>query len=189
MADKRIRKDALRVDEEEQVRRDRLECDGADWLRESDEVRHGWAFADDGELFPINQNRSLFALVGTTYGGRGDDDFTLPHLDDARDPPEMRHETDGVAGAPPRAAHEWTGAAHPLPKAGEVLIGLFCGRDRREDMLAVLADKFEEKARDHGGRYARTWYWWQVACSFGPFALQWARRLIELDEIFRRIGL
>ena len=34
----------------------------------------------DGQLLPINQNQSLFALLGTTYGGDGRVTFALPEL-------------------------------------------------------------------------------------------------------------
>ncbi len=30
----------------------------------------GWAMCDD-QLLPINQNRALFSVLGTTYGGDG----------------------------------------------------------------------------------------------------------------------
>ena len=39
----------------------------------------GWANAD-GQLMPINQNPSLFALYGTIYGGDGRTTFALPDL-------------------------------------------------------------------------------------------------------------
>ena len=39
----------------------------------------GWAFCD-GQLLPINQNQSLFSLLGTTYGGDGRTSFALPDL-------------------------------------------------------------------------------------------------------------
>jgi len=39
----------------------------------------GWAFCD-GQILPINQNQSLFALLGTTYGGDGRTSFGLPGL-------------------------------------------------------------------------------------------------------------
>ncbi len=39
----------------------------------------GWAFCD-GQLLPINQNQSLFSLLGTTYGGDGRTSFGLPDL-------------------------------------------------------------------------------------------------------------
>jgi len=34
----------------------------------------------DGQILPINQNQSLFALLGTTYGGDGRTSFALPDL-------------------------------------------------------------------------------------------------------------
>lgn len=39
----------------------------------------GWAFCD-GQILPINQNQSLFSLLGTTYGGDGRTSFGLPEL-------------------------------------------------------------------------------------------------------------
>ena len=39
----------------------------------------GWAFCD-GQILPINQNQSLFALLGATYGGDGRTSFALPDL-------------------------------------------------------------------------------------------------------------
>ena len=39
----------------------------------------GWAFCD-GQILPINQNQSLYALLGTTYGGDGRTSFALPDL-------------------------------------------------------------------------------------------------------------
>ncbi len=34
----------------------------------------------DGQILPINQNQSLFSLLGTTYGGDGRTSFGLPGL-------------------------------------------------------------------------------------------------------------
>ncbi len=39
----------------------------------------GWAFCD-GQIMPINQNQSLYSLLGTTYGGDGRTSFALPDL-------------------------------------------------------------------------------------------------------------
>ncbi len=39
----------------------------------------GWA-ACDGQLIPISQNDTLFNLIGTTYGGDGQQTFALPNL-------------------------------------------------------------------------------------------------------------
>ena len=40
---------------------------------------NGWAFCE-GQLIPIAQNTPLFQLIGTTYGGDGQETFALPDL-------------------------------------------------------------------------------------------------------------
>ena len=39
----------------------------------------GWAFCN-GQLMPISENETLFTLIGTTYGGDGEETFELPDL-------------------------------------------------------------------------------------------------------------
>jgi microcystin-dependent protein len=39
----------------------------------------GWALCN-GQLLPINQNQALFSLLGTTFGGDGRVNFSLPDL-------------------------------------------------------------------------------------------------------------
>lgn len=39
----------------------------------------GWMFCE-GQLLPISENDSLFQLIGTTYGGDGEETFALPDL-------------------------------------------------------------------------------------------------------------
>lgn len=39
----------------------------------------GWAFCN-GALIPISENATLFNLIGTTYGGDGQNTFALPNL-------------------------------------------------------------------------------------------------------------
>ena len=39
----------------------------------------GWAMCD-GQLIPISENDALFTLIGTTYGGDGQETFALPNL-------------------------------------------------------------------------------------------------------------
>jgi len=39
----------------------------------------GWAFCN-GALVPISENDALFNLIGTTYGGDGQNTFALPNL-------------------------------------------------------------------------------------------------------------
>jgi microcystin-dependent protein len=38
-----------------------------------------WAFCN-GQLLPISENDALFTLIGTTYGGDGQETFALPNL-------------------------------------------------------------------------------------------------------------
>jgi len=53
----------------------------------------GWAFCD-GTLFPIAGNEVLFQLIGTTYGGDGQQTFALPDLR-GRAPMHMGTGSDG----------------------------------------------------------------------------------------------
>jgi microcystin-dependent protein len=39
----------------------------------------GWAFCD-GQEMPISENDALFTLIGTTYGGDGENTFALPNM-------------------------------------------------------------------------------------------------------------
>ena len=40
---------------------------------------NSWMFCD-GSILPISENDALFALIGTTYGGDGQNTFALPDL-------------------------------------------------------------------------------------------------------------
>ena len=40
---------------------------------------NGWQFCS-GQLVPISENETLFNLIGTTYGGDGQETFALPNL-------------------------------------------------------------------------------------------------------------
>jgi microcystin-dependent protein len=46
----------------------------------------GWSFCD-GQLLPIAENEALFQLIGTTYGGDGEETFALPNLQSRIPPP------------------------------------------------------------------------------------------------------
>ena len=39
----------------------------------------GWMFCD-GQALPISENETLFQVIGTTYGGDGQETFNLPNL-------------------------------------------------------------------------------------------------------------
>jgi microcystin-dependent protein len=40
---------------------------------------NGWMFCE-GQTLPISENEVLFQLIGTTYGGDGEETFNLPNL-------------------------------------------------------------------------------------------------------------
>ena len=40
---------------------------------------NGWMFCE-GQTLPISENDALFVLIGTTYGGDGQETFNLPNL-------------------------------------------------------------------------------------------------------------
>ncbi len=40
---------------------------------------NGWMFCE-GQTLPISENEVLFQLIGTTYGGDGEETFALPNL-------------------------------------------------------------------------------------------------------------
>jgi len=55
----------------------------------------GWAFCN-GALVPISENDTLFNLIGTTYGGDGQETFALPDLQ-GRIPIHQGTGSDGIA--------------------------------------------------------------------------------------------
>ncbi len=54
----------------------------------------GWMFCE-GQLLPISENETLFQLIGTTYGGDGQNTFALPNLQ-GRAPRHMGTGSDGA---------------------------------------------------------------------------------------------
>ena len=54
----------------------------------------GWMFCD-GQTLPIAENEVLFQLIGTTYGGDGEETFNLPNLQ-SRVPIHMGTGPDGI---------------------------------------------------------------------------------------------
>jgi microcystin-dependent protein len=55
---------------------------------------NGWMFCE-GQTLPISENDALFTLIGTTYGGDGQQTFNLPNLA-SRVPIHMGTGKDGV---------------------------------------------------------------------------------------------
>jgi microcystin-dependent protein len=54
----------------------------------------GWMFCE-GQSMPISENEALFQLIGTTYGGDGEETFNLPNLA-SRSPLHMGTGPDGT---------------------------------------------------------------------------------------------
>jgi microcystin-dependent protein len=54
----------------------------------------GWSFCE-GQTLPISENDTLFNLIGTTYGGDGEETFQLPNLQ-SRVPVHMGTGPDGT---------------------------------------------------------------------------------------------
>ena len=55
---------------------------------------NGWMFCE-GQTLPISENEVLFQLIGTTYGGDGEETFNLPNLA-SRVPIHMGQGPDGT---------------------------------------------------------------------------------------------
>lgn len=55
---------------------------------------NGWMFCE-GQTLPISENDALFTLIGTTYGGDGQETFNLPNLQ-SRVPIHMGTGPDGT---------------------------------------------------------------------------------------------
>jgi len=70
----------------------------------------GWMFCE-GQLLAISENDTLFALIGTTYGGDGESTFALPDLR-GRIPV---HQGSGFALAQMGGAEEVTLAVNQIP--------------------------------------------------------------------------
>lgn len=56
---------------------------------------NGWMFCE-GQILPISENEVLFQLIGTTYGGDGEQTFALPNLS-SRVPIHMGNGPDGTS--------------------------------------------------------------------------------------------
>jgi microcystin-dependent protein len=78
----------------------------------------GWMFCE-GQLLPISENNTLFALIGTTYGGDGQSTFALPDLR-GRLP---LHQGNGHILAETGGAEEVTLSINQIPSHSHPMIG------------------------------------------------------------------
>ena len=78
----------------------------------------GWMFCQ-GQTLPISGNDALFQLIGTTYGGDGQNTFNLPNLQ-SRLP---LHQGSGFILGQTGGVEEVTLTANQLPSHSHVPIG------------------------------------------------------------------
>jgi microcystin-dependent protein len=77
----------------------------------------GWMFCE-GQLLPISENETLFQLIGTTYGGDGQETFALPDLR-GRIPV---HQGNGFILAEAGGAEEITLTAQQIPAHNHAML-------------------------------------------------------------------
>jgi microcystin-dependent protein len=98
----------------------------------------GWAFCD-GQTLPISENEVLFQLIGTTYGGDGEETFNLPNLQ-GRVPIHMGSGFQvGQTGGVPSV----TLSAQQMPSHGHPLLGstaTAAGTNPQNTVFAHLPD-------------------------------------------------
>ena len=78
----------------------------------------GWLFCD-GQQLPISENETLFQLIGTTYGGDGQETFNLPNLQ-SRVP---IHQGNGFILAETGGAEEITLTVQQMPAHTHAFLG------------------------------------------------------------------
>ncbi len=85
----------------------------------------GWMFCE-GQLLPIAENETLFQLLGTTYGGDGQETFALPDLR-GRIP---IHQGDGFVLAETGGAEEITLTVNQIPAHSHPLLAASAAESR-----------------------------------------------------------
>lgn len=98
----------------------------------------GWAFCD-GSLQSIAENETLFALIGTTYGGDGEQTFALPDLR-GRVPV---HVGPGFAQGQAGGSEQVTLSSAHLPAHGHPLLGTSATASTTDPSGAVPASLAE----------------------------------------------
>ncbi len=112
----------------------------------------GWAFCD-GQILPINQNQSLYSLLGTTYGGDGRTSFALPDIR-GRTPIHVGSTT-GVSHTEGQKSGEETHtlSAAEMPQHDHVLQATTNGANTQSAQVGLLAESnpFPIYANQSGG--------------------------------------
>ena len=94
----------------------------------------GWMFCE-GQLLPISENETLFQLIGTTYGGDGQETFALPDLR-GRIP---IHQGNGFILAETGGAEEITLTVNQIPAHSHPLLASSVGAQQSNPQGLLLA--------------------------------------------------
>ena len=108
----------------------------------------GWAFCD-GQILPINQNQSLYSLLGTTYGGDGRTSFALPDMR-GRVPIHVGSSNGGGHLLGQKSGQETvTLSAAEMPNHDHTARGSSTSADAPIPQSTVLADSAGQPYRDY----------------------------------------
>lgn len=94
----------------------------------------GWMFCE-GQLLPISENETLFQLIGTTFGGDGQETFALPDLR-GRLP---LHQGNGHTLAETGGAEEVTLSINQIPSHTHPMLGAAGNGNQANPKSNVLA--------------------------------------------------
>lgn len=113
---------------------------------------NGWMFCE-GQTLPISENEVLFQLIGTTYGGDGQETFNLPNLA-SRVPIHMGTGPDGTTYQIGEMAgtEQETLTIQQIPNHNHQLMGssaAAAGRDPKDFGLATAAGDVYVQAPDN----------------------------------------
>jgi microcystin-dependent protein len=97
----------------------------------------GWMFCE-GQLLPISENETLFQLIGTTYGGDGEETFALPDLH-GRLP---MHQGNGRILAEKAGTEEVTLTIQQIPVHTHPILGAAVGGDQNSPGGNLSANSF-----------------------------------------------
>jgi microcystin-dependent protein len=97
----------------------------------------GWQLCE-GQLLPISENETLFQLIGTTYGGDGQDTFGLPDLR-GRLPV---HQGNGFVLAETGGAEEITLTVSQIPSHGHAFLAAAVTGDQISPANNLLSNSF-----------------------------------------------
>jgi microcystin-dependent protein len=106
----------------------------------------GWMFCE-GQLLPISENETLFNLIGTTYGGDGQETFALPDLR-GRLP---MHQGNGFILAETGGTEEVTLTVNQIPAHSHPLLATAGGANSTNPNNNVSAKPSKNMYRDGPG--------------------------------------